>query len=135
MAGELLLFQSKRSVKLDTVSWLLVNGLVPLITSPSSVWNNDSPAFTSRTFVRSIITACSIPRLVIVAATSFIFLLTAVSRTWPPIIRKGLTTASGLNPLLAKIDLPSLTVSKSAKALVPVGEVFVGLAEVPSITL
>jgi hypothetical protein len=112
-----------------------VKGLVPVITSPRSVWYNDSPAFISRTFARSIITACSTPRFVMVAATSFTLLLAELSRTWPPIIWKGLTTPSGLNPLLAKIDLPSFIVSKSANAWVVAGEVSVGFTEVVPITL
>ena len=70
-----------------------------------------------------------------VAATSFTLLLAELSRTWPPIIWKGLTTASGLNPLLANIDLPSFIVSKSANAWALAGEVFVGLTEVVPITL
>jgi hypothetical protein len=35
------------------------------------------------------------------------------SDTWPPIIWKGATSANGLIPALGKLDLPSLTVSRS----------------------
>src|SRR6187200_888400 len=72
--GELLLFQRSKSVKSDTVSCDFVNGFVPLITSPKPVRYNDSPAFISLTLERSRTTACAIPRVVIVAATSFTFL-------------------------------------------------------------
>src|ERR671933_1228921 len=86
----------------------------------------DSPALTSRTFVRSITTAWSTLLPVIVAATS-LTLLGELSETWPPIIRNGVTSATGLYPLLANVDLPSLTVSKSTKGAVLLGEVVTAL--------
>src|SRR5919202_4152148 len=86
----------------------------------------DSPALTSRTFVRSIITAWSTFLPDIVAATS-LTLLGELSETCPPIIRKGVTSATGLNPLLANVDLPSLTVSKSTNGAMLLGDVVIVL--------
>ena len=95
----------------------------------------DSPALTSRTFVRSITTAWSTLLPVIVAATSLMLLLAEVSSTWPPIILNGDTTATGLYPLLANADLPRVTVSKSTRARVALGEEPVACVEVLLIVL
>ena len=50
-------------------------------------------------------------------------------------ILNGETTAIGLYPLLANVDLPRVTVSKSTNARVADGEDCVGCVEVLLITL
>jgi hypothetical protein len=70
----------------------------------------------SSVLIKSIMTACSTPLLVIVAATSFRLLLGEFNETCPPIIWNGATSAIDSKALLAKVVRSNLIVSTSANA-------------------
>jgi hypothetical protein len=91
----------------EIVSGCLVNGLIPVITCPSSVWNSDSPALPSAVLLIGIITACCGPAFVICAVIRLTLplRLNDISSVYgAPIVPKGFRLANSLSPSCSPLN-------------------------------